>query len=151
MKFHPGCSKGTHGLGLAGPPAGGHLGLSARPCLLGLAMWFCVAPGSADTYTLHPNGSGDFPTIQAALDAVVDGDVIELSPGVYLGDGNRDIDFLGRAVTIRSQGDDPASCVIDCQGSLEEPHRGFNFDEGEGPDAVLQGITIRNGYATGPD
>ena len=43
----------------------------------------------ATTYLVNPEGTGDFPTIQAAIDAVVDGDIIELNDGTFTGDGNR--------------------------------------------------------------
>ena len=151
MRFSIGWSMSAVTSGSAAPSATSRGARSAEVLLLCLAIAFCAPPSAAETHVLHPDGSGDFPTIQAALDASVDGDVIELTAGDYRGDGNRDIDFLGRAVTIRSQGADPASCVIDCQGSVETPHRAFNFDDGEGPASVLQGLTIRNGYVDGPD
>ncbi len=99
---------------------------------------------AATTYVLHPDGTGDFPTIQAAIDAVVDGDVIELTDGPFTGDGNRDMDYLGKAITIRSQSGDPDLCIIHC-GVLTEEHRGFHFHSDEGPGSVLSGIKIRDG------
>ncbi|MCK4512498.1 hypothetical protein KAW64_12215, partial [bacterium] len=50
------------------------------------------SPATAATYLIEPNGSGDYETIQAALDAVTGGDIIELAAGTFRGDGNRDID-----------------------------------------------------------
>ncbi len=58
---------------------------------------------------------GDFPTIQAAIDASSNGDIIGLSDGTFTDAGNRDVDFAGRAVTVRSQNDDPETCIIDCE------------------------------------
>jgi hypothetical protein len=103
---------------------------------------------SATTYTVRPDGSGDFPTIQAALDAVADGDVIELTDGTFTGDGNRDVDFLGKAVTVRSQGGDPSACILDCEGTVELPRRGFVFRSGETSAARLEGVTITGGWVT---
>ena len=40
-------------------------------------------------------------TIQAAVNAAANDDVIELSPGTYTGAGNRDVDFSGKAITVR--------------------------------------------------
>jgi|GEM_PF-957583 len=89
-------------------------------------------------------------SIQAAIDAALHGDEIVLSPGTYTGAGNRDIDFRGKAITVRSvDPEDPAvvaETVIDCQGSAAEPHRGFKFTSGEGLGSVLAGVTIINGY-----
>jgi hypothetical protein len=103
-------------------------------------------PAWATTYSVHPDGSGDFPTIQAAIDAAVGGDIIELADGTFVGEGNHDIRYRGKAITVRSQSGDPASCILDCGGSATEPHRGFLFDH-EGPEAVLDGLTITGGYA----
>jgi len=102
----------------------------------------------AETYLVNPDGTGDFPTIQAAIDAASPGDIIELTDGTFTGDDNRDIDFLGKAICVRSASGDPGSCIIDCQGSMSSPHRGFRFHSGETNTTKLTGITITNGYAT---
>jgi hypothetical protein len=101
------------------------------------------------TYVVRPDGSGDFPTIQAAIDAAAPGDTIELADGTFVGDGNRDIDYHGKAITVRSRNGNPAVCIIDCEGTFGAPHRGFIFDSGEDSAAVLMGITVRHGYAAG--
>jgi hypothetical protein len=109
------------------------------------------APAIADTYVVAPDGSGDFPTIQAAINAAVDGDVITLTDGTFTGGGNRDLDYLGKAITLQSQSGDPETCVIDCQGNPADPHRGVNFVSGEPEGSVLMGITIQGGYAVYPE
>jgi len=81
-----------------------------------------------------------------ALDAATNGDLIELADGIFAGDGNRDLDFQGEAVTVRSQSGDPATCTIECGGSDADPHRGFIFQTDEGPDSVVEGITIAHGW-----
>jgi hypothetical protein len=88
----------------------------------------------------------DQPTIQAGIDAALDGDTVLVAGGLYTGEGNRDIDFGGKAVSLLSQ-DGPMLTVIDCAGSAEEPHRGVVFQNEEGPDSIISGFTIRNGYA----
>ena len=105
----------------------------------------------ATVYVITPEGTGDFATIQAAIDAAEDGDVIELTNGVFTGDGNREIDFLGRAITLRSQGGDPETCIIDCEGSAEESHHCLDFQNEEGEESIVRGITLTNGYAIGED
>ncbi len=106
---------------------------------------------SGETFVVRPDGTGDFPTIQAALAAAPWGSVIELAAGTYTGPGNRDLHFHGKPITIRPQDDQAGACILDCQGSAVDPHRGFIFDWGEGPGSVVQGVTIQNGYATGID
>jgi prepilin-type processing-associated H-X9-DG protein len=102
---------------------------------------------SPATHVVRPDGNGDYPTIQQAIDACADGDIVELTDGTFLGDGNRDVDFLGKAIAVRSAGGTPASCMVDCQGSASEPHRGFIFQSGEGTESMLEGITITHGHA----
>jgi hypothetical protein len=87
----------------------------------------------------------DYATIQGAIDGCNDGDVVIAAPGTYTGPGNRDIDFKGKAIAVKSE-HGAASCIIDCQGSAESPHRGFYFHSGENADSMLCGFTIRNGY-----
>ncbi len=103
-------------------------------------------PAGATTYLVRPDGSGDFPTIQAAVDGTAAGDVIELADGTFQGAGNRDVSYHGKAVTIRSQSGIAWRCVIDCQGSTSAAHRAFLFTSGEGPGSVLDGVTITHGY-----
>lgn len=102
----------------------------------------------AATRVVRPDGSGDHPTIQAAVDASAPGDVILLEDGVYTGDGNRDLDCGINGITIRSRSGDPAACVIDCAGGQwDTPHRGFVFAAGSG--ARIEGLTVTNGQALG--
>lgn len=87
---------------------------------------------------------GQYPTIQAAIDAAKAGDTVVVADGVYTGPGNRDIRFLGKAITVRSE-NGPVNCIIDCQGTQQDPHRGFDFDGGETAETILDGFTITNG------
>ncbi len=84
---------------------------------------------------------GDYGTIQAAIDAAIDGDEVVIADGTYTGDGNRDLDFGGKAITVRSASGDPATCTIDCGGE----ECGFGFYNDEGPDSIVAGLTITNG------
>jgi hypothetical protein len=86
----------------------------------------------------------DFPTIQKAINAAGDGDVIEVLPGTYRGEENRDIRFGGRAITLRSA-NGPQTTIIDCGAG----HRAFYFCDGEGPDTEVSGFTIRGGQIPG--
>ena len=52
-----------------------------------------------------------------------DGDTVLVAPGTYL----ENLDFRGKAITVRSQAGNPVQCIIDCEGSHEDMHRGFHF------------------------
>jgi len=98
-----------------------------------------------DGSTEHP-----FDAIQEAIGVSDNCDTVIVLSGIYTGTGNRDINYAGRAITVRSS--DPndsavvAATVINCQGCASEPHRGFDFYNAEGPDSILDGLTIKNGY-----
>jgi hypothetical protein len=85
---------------------------------------------------------GQYETIQSAIDTIGDGNIVMVAPGVYTGDGNRDIDFQGKAIIVRSMYG-PETCIVDCQ--YVSGHRGFVFHNGEGPSSVLSGFTIKRG------
>ncbi len=81
-----------------------------------LLLLIYAASASAATYVVRPDGTGDFPTIQAAIDAVSAGDTIELTDGTFTGSGNRDIS-VSKTLTLRAQNGPGGSCIIDCEGS----------------------------------
>lgn len=113
--------------------------------ILVFSLWI-VSITVARTIYVDDVGPADFNTIQAAINDANDGDTIIVADGTYTGTGNRDIDFLGKAITMRSE-NGPKKCIIDCNGTQAELHRGLYFHNGEGPDSVLDGFTITNGYA----
>lgn len=117
--------------------------------VLSAALILCAIqtkPTSAETWNILPDGTGDAPTIQAGINLSSSGDIIELADGTFTGTGNRDIDYMGKAIIIRSQSGNPESCIIDSEGSSSDHHRGFYFHHGEGSDSVLEGITITGGH-----
>ncbi|MHC4500645.1 MAG: right-handed parallel beta-helix repeat-containing protein, partial [Planctomycetota bacterium] len=128
---------------------------SHRNCVLVISSAQASNSPQSVEVILHVEGEfrvpQDYPTIQSAVDATLDGDEVVVAAGTYTGQGNRDIEFRGKAITVRSSNpDDPnvvAATVIDCEGSAVERHRGFRFNNGEGRDSVVSGLTITNGYA----
>lgn len=105
---------------------------------------------SAASYVVRPDGSGDYPTIQGAVEAAVDCQAIKLVSvhgERFRGAGNRDIDFGGKPLVLHSEGEDPYACIIDCEGTELNPHRGFQFQSGECNGALLAGIGIMGGHA----
>ncbi len=109
-----------------------------------IALAACTAPAAE----LHVGPGETHTTIQSAINAAVDGDTVIVADGTYTGDGNRDIDFKGKAITVRSE-NGAENCIIDCQGTTNDKHRGFNFHSGERNTAIVAGLTIVNGYAPG--
>lgn len=87
-----------------------------------------------------------YSTIQTAINACNNEDTVILADGTYTGSGNHDIDFLGKAIIVRSQ-NGPENCIISCQGSETVPHRGFYFHSGEDANATLDGLTITGGFS----
>ncbi len=123
-----------------------------RAMLTLLALPLCIvsagSPAFATEWTISPDGTGDFPSIQAAIDGSTDGDVIVLESGTFTGSGNSDVNFHGKAVTVRSASGDPSTCTIDCYWMNDNgctQHRGFLFLSGEDAGSVLEGVRIVNG------
>jgi parallel beta-helix repeat protein len=84
---------------------------------------------------------GDASTIQAGIAlAGAAGDTVEVAPGTWSGDGNRNLDFGGKALVLRSSGG-AAVTILD----LQALGRGFIFQGGEDSTAVVEGFTITNG------
>lgn len=79
-------------------------------------------------------------TIQAGIDVAVDGDTLVVAAGTYRGNGNKNLDFKGKAITVRSQ-NGPAQTIIDC----ENEGNGFSFHSGETAASIVSGFTIQNG------
>jgi hypothetical protein len=124
----------------------GAIGSVALVCLAVPLVGGIGVGASADTLLVSPDGTGEYPTIQGAIDAAVDGDVIELADGTYRGEGNRDIEYLGKAITVQSASGDPTACILNCEGP---GNRGFHFRHDEGPASVLVGVTVMNGSPPG--
>jgi predicted outer membrane repeat protein len=128
-----------------------------RAAVLVLCAW-SVLPAFADTIHVAPCGDdawtgaspvceapdGPKRTIQAGIDSTLDGDTVLVADGTYTGDGNRDIDFGGRAITVRSENGRDA-CIIDCEATKLDRHRAFLFQSGETAESVLEGFTVQNG------
>jgi predicted outer membrane repeat protein len=110
--------------------------------LLLAATLLITAPALAGTITVSWTGSEDYETIQEGLDAASEGDTVLVLSGTYAGAGNRDLDFRGLGIALVGQAG-AGGTTIDC----EQIDRAFLFDDGEGPNARVERLTIVNGAA----
>ncbi len=114
-----------------------------------LICLFMVALSPGAIITVDDDGPADFSNIQAAIDSANYGDTVVIAPGTYTGPGNRGLELLGKAITVRSTDpNDPtvvAATVIDCEWKDE----GFNFYQGETTSTVISGLTITYGSGNG--
>jgi len=103
-----------------------------------LLSTLALLPAIGSSATIHV--PDDYPTIQGAIDASVNGDVIIVRPGVYV----ENIDFVGKALVVKSERGAPVTAIDGNQaGSV------VTFENEEGPDSILSGFTITNGSPQG--
>ncbi len=102
-------------------------------------MWATLLTPAAlaATYTVHQDGSGDFDSIKAAIEASADGDVIEVGPGTY----SQGLDLRNVDVTILGV-DGSAATIIDGGGFPEQLVWLGGVDS-------LSGFTLRNSGSGG--
>ena len=106
----------------------------------GICLLLFPGTALAISYVIAPDGTGDFITIQAGINAIAAGDTLLLADGAFMGTGNYDLDCHGLDIVIRSL-HGPQATIID----PEYWGRGFSFHSGESRACVVEGITIIHG------
>jgi len=90
---------------------------------------------------LSGNGTlgNPYATIQKGIDEASNTDTVQVTPGTYIGDGNRDINTSGKAIMIWGPGG-PDVTIISPGGTA---YNGFNVSlNGEDTSTVIDGFTI---------
>jgi predicted outer membrane repeat protein len=116
---------------------------------LTLVLLFTTSPSFAATHLVKPNGTGDFPTIQAAVEAAGHNDTILCAPGTYSWNGQGTGTEHGMVYILRGSSDmtiksqaGPDVTILDgqsqgrimfFQGETELTIDGFTFRRGEAP------------------
>ena len=103
---------------------------SNHRCMLSFQLLSLVL--SAWAYPHELSVPGQYATIQLAINAAADGDVVIVSPGRY----DEVIDFRGKAIIVRGTKPEVDSVV------LSTVIRGARFVSGEAPNSVLTGFWI---------
>jgi len=102
-----------------------------------------VLTAQAAEYDVYEDGSGDFATIQDAIDGVDNGDTVIVHPGTYY----ENINFGGKSIILRSE--DPENpTIVDTtiiDGSAADSV--VIFSGAEDNTCLLSGFTITNGDA----
>jgi len=98
------------------------------------------------TWRVRADGTGDAPTVQAAVDSALSGDTVVLAAGTYRGEGNNNVNPLWKYLVLRSESG-PSQTIIDCEGTEEDPHRGIALRYRQGRDFIIEGFAFRNGVA----
>ena len=112
---------------------------------LTILMFLLAAAGftQAGTITVGPAGGCNFGTIQAGIDAAIDGDTVLVAPGEYV--VTEPITFRGKAITILSEAGPDQTTIR--MGTPTDPDRAsvVIFENNETTDSVLEGFTITGG------
>lgn len=114
--------------------------IGSRVCALAFAAAFSSAeissPAAAQP-TVRAVPTEEYPSIQSAIAAAINGDQVLVGPGVYY----EAVRFLGKSIIVRSLGG-PEVTTIDATGQEDSTVKFVNFED---RNAMLLGFTITGG------
>ena len=112
------------------------VGAGAPPDVVGGTIYVDAVNGNDNNNGLTPQTA--FATIRKGIDAVADGEVVLVYPGLYL----EEINFMGKTITVQGVAVSPAGVPV-----LWNPDDfAVSFYYGEGPDSILKNFIIRNSF-----
>lgn len=114
--------------------------MNRYPTLAVISLIVLAACATAATYRVDVSGGADFIAIGPAIAHADSGDVITVAPGTYTGPDNRDMNFMGKDLTLMSEAG-PDFTTID----LGRQGRAFLFTGGETYYSLIDGFTITMG------
>jgi hypothetical protein len=117
----------------------------------GLGVWIacfsavacCFEVAKAETITVCPSGC-QFSNLASAINASVNGDVIEVAAGTYPVWST--LSTNGKAITIRGAVDSQGSPITVLDG--QDQRRVLQCRNGEGPGTIFQNLVIQNGRSS---
>jgi hypothetical protein len=103
-------------------------------------VWYVATTGSNST----GDGSTEnpFQTIQRAIDAAGDGDTVVVLEGRYAGPGNFNLNFKGKAITVRSENPEDNTCMLNTIIDANGQGVIVRFVNDEGPESVFAGFSL---------
>ena len=118
-------------------PRSNRLAVAVAPAAVPLALSLLLLASSAGATTIHV--PGDFPAIQDAINSAAVGDTILVAAGTYNGSANRNLNFAGKDLVLRSSAGS-LDTIIDCQ----QLGRGIILTSHETTASRIEGFTIKN-------
>ncbi len=119
-------------------------GSKLKYVLIGLVAVVIIAAAVTAIFALGGSSvtvPDKYATIQEAIDAAVDGDVIVVAQGVY----RENIDFRGKNIVLRSTDPDDPAVVSETIIDGGDSGTVVSFRSGEGEGAVLSGFSVTRG------
>lgn len=116
--------------------------MESSRCLLRLVLVVLLVAGAGSTTLAATiNVPADYATIQAAINAAANRDVVIVAPGTY----KENIDFKGKAIVVRST--KPGDRAVVAATVIDGDQKGSvaTFNSGETTTTALRGFTITNG------